>query len=340
MTKGSNADMDPVRRRVVCIGECMIELAHTNPHDLQMAFGGDTSNTAVYLARLTENLPIEVGYVTALGDDVYSDAMLEFWREEGVGTSLVARLAGRQPGLYAIRTDDRGERSFAYWRGEAAARDVLRDGRDAALSSELQNVDLVYLSGISLSILDDDQRRLLLEILKGAHDAGVKIAFDGNFRPSGWPDGEAAKAWFRKVFEITTIALPTLEDECAMFGKVDEKMVAARLHDFGVDEVVVKLGKAGCFLSTSDHSAIIEACPVDRVIDSTAAGDSFNAAYLAARLTGVAPKEAARCGHRLASEVVCHRGAVIAREAMPDLGDVGLNGLRLFSQNSFEERER
>ena len=295
----------------------MVELAHTGPKSLQMAFGGDTSNTAVYLARLTEGHGVRVDYVTALGDDSYSDQMLAFWQGEGVGTDLVTRLPGRRPGLYTIRTDERGERSFTYWRGEAAARELLRDGRAQALGAALEGADLVYLSGITLSILDQEQRTALLDILDDVHRAGGKVAFDGNFRPAGWPDAEEARRWFGEAIRRSDIALPTFDDEQALFGDADPAEVAARLHAWGVAEAVVKTGPAGCHLSAGEGAATIPTTAVEPVIDSTAAGDSFNAGYLAGRLLEMPPAEAATLGHRLAGTVVRHRGAVIPRDAMP-----------------------
>jgi len=307
----------PSGKRVACIGECMVELAHRGPDSLQLAFGGDTANTAVYLARLTRGQPIAVDYVTALGDDHYSDAMLAAWQVDGVGTGLVTRLEGRLPGLYTIRTDDEGERSFTYWRSEAAARDLLKDGRDAALATALERFDLLYLSGITLSILDDGQREALLGLLDRVRNHGGKVAFDGNFRPAGWPHVAAAQRWYGDVLVRTDIALPTLDDEQRLFGDVDAAAVATRLHDRGVAEVVVKRGAAGCLLSTPSGVDIISTEAVDAVIDSTAAGDSFNAGYLAGRLLDVSPDDATRLGHRLAGIVVCHRGAIIAQSTMP-----------------------
>ena len=62
---------------------------------------------------------------------------------------------------------------------------------------------------------------------------------------------------------------------------------------------------------------MVAATPVARVVDTTAAGDSFAAAYLATRLAGGGPAAAAASGHRLAGAVVSHRGAIIPRDAMP-----------------------
>lgn len=304
-------------KRVACIGECMVEFSHLGGDALKMAFGGDTLNTAVYLARLTERTGISVDYVTALGGDAYSDAMLDHWRDEGVGTDLVTRLENRLPGLYTIRTDEKGERSFTYWRENAAARDLLKDGRDEALAAALEGYDLVYLSGITLSILDPDQRTALLDILNLVRNAGGRVAFDGNFRPAGWPNLENARAWFAKILAQTDIALPTLDDERSLFGDRDADAVAARLHGQGVPEVVVKLGASGCLLSGDGLREVIATTAVERVVDSTAAGDSFNAGYLAARLLNLKSKDAAKVGHHLAGSVIGHHGALIAREAMP-----------------------
>ncbi len=90
-------------------------------------YGGDTLNTAVYLARLG----VGVDYITALGDDSLSDEMIAGWAAEGVGTRRVARLPGKLPGLYMIQTDDKGERRFFHWRDSAAARSLMDLPRDA-----------------------------------------------------------------------------------------------------------------------------------------------------------------------------------------------------------------
>ncbi len=308
--------------RVATIGECMIELRHTDAQTLKIGFGGDTLNTAVYLARLGARTGIHVDYVTALGDDPYSDAMLAGWKAEGVGTSLVARLPGRLPGLYIIRTNAQGERSFTYFRSAAAARDLLRDGRDAGLAESLAGFACVYLSGITLSILDEPQRQLLLVLLDRLRAGCTRVAFDGNYRPAGWPDVEAARRWMTEVLRRSDIALPTFDDEQRLFGDADAGRCAARLHDLGVADVVIKLGVEGSQVSSLDGGSpvAVPTVAVARVVDTTAAGDSFNAGYLAARLLGRDAAAAAAIGNRLAAAKVQHPGAIMPRDAVPDLG--------------------
>ena len=305
--------------KVASIGECMIELRHRSPSELTLAFGGDTLNFAVYLARLTRQHDLRVDYVSALGDDAYSDAMLAMWQAEGVGTGLVARLPGRLPGLYTIRTDASGERSFTYWRSASAARALLQDGRAERLLGALAGYDLLYLSGITLSILDEDQRRDLMALADALRERGGRVAFDSNYRPVGWPDPAVARTTFEEMLTRADIALPTLDDDQALFGVADARQSADRLHHLGVAEVVVKRGAAGCLLSSAAFTGQVPPTPVAEVVDSTAAGDSFNAGYLAARLFGAEPEAAARLGGALAARVIAHPGAIIPAWAMADL---------------------
>ncbi len=308
-------------KRVATIGECMIELRHTDAQTLKLGFGGDTLNTAVYLARAGRDADIRVDYITALGDDRYSQEMLDGWREEGVGTDLVARLPGRLSGLYIIRTDERGERSFTYFRSAAAARDMLRDGRDARLAEQLAGYACLYLSGITLSILDDRQRQSLMSILDGLRAGGTQVAFDSNYRPVGWPRIDDARKWMNEAFRRCDIALPTLDDEQRLFGDSDADACLARLREIGVREIVLKLGSEGSLIWSAGAAAATRVAPmtVSRIVDTTAAGDSFNAGYLYGQLTGKEPAAAAAIGNRLAAVKIQHPGAIIPRSAMPKL---------------------
>jgi 2-dehydro-3-deoxygluconokinase len=305
--------------KVASIGECMVELRHRSETDLELAYGGDTLNFAVYLARLTRGRDVSIDYITALGDDRYSDAMLAMWRTEGIGCDLVARLRGRLPGLHTIRTDAQGERTFTYWRSASAARDVLRGAHGSRIGGRLAGYDLLYLSGITLSILDPTQRETLMALADQVRATGGRVVFDSNFRPAGWPDRNEARATLDRMLRRVDIALPTLDDDQALFDVPDAAACAARLHGLGVAEIAVKLGPLGCYLSSDGRAVDVPAEPVGRVVDSTAAGDSFNAGYLAARLAGAGPEAAGMAGNRLAARVIAHPGAIIPTAAMADL---------------------
>src|ERR1700712_1615310 len=165
--------MDAVMTRVACIGECMIELKQAEGGLFSRGYGGDTLNTAVYLARLGAS----TDYITALGDDTLSDEMVAGWAAEGVGTSRVARLPGKLPGLYMIQTDDRGERRFFHWRESAAARSLMDLPETANILDSLASYDVVYLSAITLSIYSRDGRTKLIAALMQARKQGTRIVF-------------------------------------------------------------------------------------------------------------------------------------------------------------------
>jgi len=303
-------------KHIISIGECMMELRHRDEATLTLGFGGDTLNTALYMSRAGAPQGLRVSYLTALGDDPYSDRMVAAWQEEGIDTGLVARLSGRLPGLYIIRTNAAGERSFTYFRMAAAARDMLRDGRAESLRDKVAAADCIYLSAITLSILDDGQRRSLMAMLDAARARGAEVAFDSNYRPSGWPSPENAIHWMTEAWRRATMGLPTLDDEQRLHGDAGPEQCAARLRKLGVAEVVVKLGERGCYVGAGETGQNVAAVAIDRPVDTTAAGDSFNAAYIAGRMSGLDPLTSARKGNELAAIVVQHPGAIIPRAAM------------------------
>jgi 2-dehydro-3-deoxygluconokinase len=261
--------------------------------------------------------------VTALGDDALSEAMVAAWRAEGVGTQEVLRVPGRLPGLYMIERDARGERSFLYWRDRAPARELF-DRLDPAALERLSRFDWLYLSGISLSLYDDESRARLRELLAATRARGGRIAFDGNYRPRGWSDLERARRAFNEILPLVDLALPTLEDEQALFGDADAAACLRRLKVHGIAEIVIKRGSLGCLIDACGAPIAIPPTRVVEPVDTTAAGDSFNAAYLAARILGASPDEAARAGHRLACAVIMLPGAIIANQAMPkDILSIG-----------------
>jgi 2-dehydro-3-deoxygluconokinase len=298
--------------KVACIGECMVEFAQSDGNLFRRGFGGDTLNTALYLSRLG----IDTSYVTALGDDPLSEAMLSAWRVENIRTDDVLRVPGRVPGLYMIERDARGERSFLYWRDRAPARELF-DRADDSMLERLADFDWLYFSGISLSLYGETGRAKLRELLAAARKRGGRIAFDGNYRPRGWADKETAQRAFSEILALVDLALPTLDDEQMLFGDADAEACVARLKAAGIGEVVVKRGALGCLIDADGARSDIAPPHALQPVDTTAAGDSFNAGYLAARINGAPPKEAARIGHRLAGAVIMTPGAVIPRDAMP-----------------------
>lgn len=300
---------------VASIGECMLELSGSaggGPDLWRMGFAGDTFNTLWALRALTPHSRA-CDYVTAFGDDPFSVRQMAFMREAGIGTADSPVIAGARPGLYAI-TLTGAERSFTYWRADAAARRLADD--PAALAKSLDNRALVYLSGITLAILDPAARAALITAVRDARDAGAAIAFDPNYRARLWSDADEARAATVEALGIATIALPTFPDEQALFGDTTPVDSAGRIAALGVAEIVVKDGDKPAAVRTGADVLELPAVPVASPVDTTGAGDSFNGAYLAARLAGDGPGQAARRAHRVAAAVVQRRGALAPFEVL------------------------
>jgi 2-dehydro-3-deoxygluconokinase len=297
--------------RVACIGECMIELSPAGERTLQLAYAGDVCNTAVALARLARGTDVSVQFVTRLGDERHSDAMLAEWRAEGIDTALVDRLPGRAPGLYLIELDERGERSFSYYRSESPARELLAGEDHAAmLRAGLEGADWVFLSAVTLSLLAPSSQERLLALLDRLRANGTRVALDTNYRPHGWPDPDTASRRIAQALARCDLALPTLDDERTLFGDRDLRACLDRVHGLGVPEVAVKLGPDGACVGWAGKSEQVAAVPDVDIVDSTGAGDAFDAAYLYARLTGSDPPAAAAAGNALAAATLGHRGAI------------------------------
>ena len=304
--------------RFAFLGECMIELSDLGAADGRVARGvaGDTLNAAVYFRRATAGLPVAVDYLTALGTDGLSERMLGFMQAEGLGTGAIPRFADRLPGIYAIEVDGRGERSFHYWRNASAARTMLGPG--GITDALLHAFDGQYLSGITLAILPKAARHLLVRACATLKAAGGIVAFDSNYRPRLWESPEDARATIDALWGVATVGLPSADDEAALWGDGDAGATLRRLARRGMAEIALKDGARGPRLWAGEEMPAGPFAPAERVVDTTSAGDSFNAGYLAARLAGHGPAEAAQAGHRLAGAVIGHRGAIIPPEAMPE----------------------
>jgi 2-dehydro-3-deoxygluconokinase len=293
--------------KIAAVGECMIELSRQDEKLWRMAYAGDTFNTLWTLRAL---LPSETvtDYVSAFGQDSFSAEQIRFMATHKIGSADSPLISGTQPGLYAITL--RGhERMFSYWRKDSAASHLA----DAvlALESSLAGRLLIFFSGITIAILNDVGRATLLRLLSEARSMGSLIAFDPNYRPHLWPDIDAARIAIREALAVVDIALPTFSDEEELFGDQSPSNTIDRLTSIGVSEIVVKDGANPASTSYNGEITSISAVPVELPIDTTGAGDAFNGAYLASRLSGETPLVAAQKAHKVAALSIGTRGALV-----------------------------
>ena len=307
--------MSEQKARAVCVGEVLIELARGADGRFALSCGGDAFNTAVYLARA--GVPgIEVAFASAIGDEPYSDSIIALAAAEGVSANLVLRVPGRQPGLCLVENGPSGERSFRYWRDGAPVRELFELPDWMRVAESLISARLIYFSGITLSLYSNNGLGRFLAVLEAARQQGVKVAFDGNFRPRGWKgDLARTRTVFIETLKRVDIALPAFDDEAVLWGDPSPEATVARLQAFGIGEIVVKNGPNSALVAAAGAQEFVPVPEVVVPVDTTAAGDGFNAGYLAARLSGSGPAQAAGAAHRLAGDVIRHPGALVPRAA-------------------------
>lgn len=308
-------------KKIAFIGECMIELNGKPFAEMWQSYGGDTLNSATYLSRVSSSKEIQVHYVSALGTDNLSKQMLKYWQADGIQTNWVLQDEQHQPGLYLIQLDAQGERTFLYWRNQSAAHYMVQHPDFAKVIAELQQVDVIYLSGISLAILPKNDRTFLMEQLSSLAKKGAEIVFDSNYRPALWDSLEEAQDCYLQLLPSVNIALVTFDDEQALWKDKTSRDTLERLHKIGIPKVIVKCGKNGAIFSDrylSQYGQVMTE-PILNVVDTTSAGDSFNAGFLNGYLRNKPLETCCQQGNRIAGIIIQYKGAIIDKVATSHL---------------------
>lgn len=303
-------------KKIHFLGECMVELRAGNESSMYQSFAGDVYNSAVYLKRVFPS--VETSIVTAVGQDNLSDKMVDVFKGESIDTQYVFRHGSKVPGLYLVETDDTGERSFTYWRSDAAARKVVDFLNDDVIS-QLATGDMFFFSGISLAVIEEEARELFWEKLELLKNAGIKLVFDPNYRARLWRNEAQAKEQFERALHISDIAMPGVEDLTELYSVDSAQGVIDFCRPFGLQELVIKNGPGSVITYEADTLLTHSITPVTHVVDTTSAGDAFNGVYLGARLTGKEISESVQLAAKAAGIVIQHPGAICPVVAFDEL---------------------
>lgn len=299
-------------KKILVIGECMMELKAIDANTMAKSFAGDVYNTAVYAKRWFSD--VDVSFFTAIGTDVISQQFELTCESEGISCQSMLRSDTRHLGLYAISTDEEGERSFTYWRNQSAATQMMLLLQQNEINTA--GIDIAYFSGISLSILSVESKALLIEYIEKLKNEGAQIAFDPNYRAHMWENKEQAVYWMEKAYALSDIVLPGIDDHNDLFGHQSAEEISEYFNQYNISEMVIKCGTKGVYAFNADKNAFhLPFSPAVTQIDSTAAGDSFAGTYLAARLKGDKIDEAVAYAAEVAKFVIQHHGAIVKQSA-------------------------
>ena len=311
-------DVDRDSIRIACVGECMIELVNRSSKSTwEPHYGGDTLNTCMYLARLFSEDKDSIYYVTRVGDDPLSKDMAQQWRDEGINCTYVEQISGRTSGLYLITTNLEGERTFFYWRADSPARELF-SGSNIPIIDILDQMDVVYFSGITLAILSDHGRNTLLNKMNTLIKNGKDVVFDINYRDKLWRNHSTAREWISQALKHTTLLLPSYDDVRQLFNIVDIDSAIRKLRSLTKADIVLKNGGADIRWVVNDAQGIIHSSPVDKVVDTPACGDGFNAGYLYAQTQNMPPQDCIQFADKVARRIMHFPGAIVPEAQFKD----------------------
>ena len=294
-------------QKVVLIGECMLELREGKDSVMHQSFAGDAYNTAVYQKR---GFPEQnVCFMSALGKDVVSDKLLHHCQQASLNNQYLSRKSEQNPGVYLVQTDDQGERSFLYWRENSAARQLMRFVDEGVIESMFDS-DLVFFSGISLAVIHPQDRPAFWAMLKRLKANGVTLAFDPNYRPRLWRSPKEAQEQFHLAYELTDILLPGIDDFSQLYGLTQLSEILEFCQPYDIHELVIKNGANSVYCQLGSNLIHLPIAPVENVVDTTSAGDSFNGVYLGARLAGKEIEHAVSLASKAAAIVIQYPGAI------------------------------
>ncbi|RYF15495.1 MAG: sugar kinase [Comamonadaceae bacterium] len=275
-----------MRTDILALGEPMVEFNQTGEgggRTYLQGFGGDTSNAAIAAARQGAS----VGYLSAVGEDVYGHMLRELWQREGVDARGVRTDAQAFTAVYFVTHDAQGHHFSFFRKGSAASRMTPQDLPRERIAA----AKVLHLSGISAAISDSacDTCFAAVDIAKGA---GVRVSFDTNLRLKLWPIARA-RAVMRELIRQSDICLPSLEDVQAISGLDDADALVDFCHELGAGVVALKMGAQGALVSDGKQRWRLQPHRCTPV-DATGAGDTFGGALLARLVAGDALPDAAR----------------------------------------------
>jgi 2-dehydro-3-deoxygluconokinase len=288
---------------IVSLGECLVEFNREESGAFHPGFAGDAFNALFYAARLGAR----TGFISSVGDDLFTPMIVEGIEREGIDTSRLLRVEGRRNGLYFIELDERGEYTFHFWRERSAATLTLLRQEIQELASYISTARVLLITGVTLAVMGGEGRlKELLEMVKGA----TAIAFDTNYRARLWSSPAAYRERFEEILPLIDILLPTRSDLEAIYPGEPIASVIERCAVAGPATIAMKCGADGCALR--DGSALHIQPPPEPIepIDTTGAGDAFNAGFLTMLLRDEPLERCCAAGQRVAARALRVRGAI------------------------------
>ncbi|MEM2091888.1 MAG: sugar kinase [Candidatus Bathyarchaeia archaeon] len=299
---------------IVGIGEALIDFIATEPVSYLEAsafrkfFGGAPMNTLVGVVRLG----LTAGAITVVGDDPFGHFLLKELRDNGVDVSRVRVKGNVRTTLAFVANDpETGERTFIFYRSP-----WVKGTSVDSLSPEdidydyISSAKILHVSGFSLS--ENPTRKAVLSAIKHARRMGVKVSFDPTLRLDVWRSERTLRRLYSAVLKLSDIATFSREEAEFIFGTSSPDEAADKALKYGVSVVGIKLGDRGALVKTWDGRRIYEPAFKVKPIDTTGAGDGWNAGLLVGLIRGWDLERCVKVANAIGALVVTKHGAITA----------------------------
>ena len=291
-----------------------ISSLENNSSNIKINFGGDTYNSAVYFSRLTNN-KTNTFYSTALGKDNFSKKMISRFKNENIKCDYIRTDGENPPGLYSIEINEKGERSFSYWRDQSPSKYIFLGSKGKKLVKDINNADVFYYTGISAGILDEKQRKDLIKIGSTATICG----FDFNYRSQLHYNKKVSQLLFNEINNRVDIHFVSFDDARELF-KIKNPLEIFEIINEKKNLILIRYKNSIIFKNKQQEIKTVTV-PHGKVVDTTAAGDAFNGSFLAIMNNNknISVEENILMSHSVTREVIKHKGAIISKNKMPKI---------------------
>jgi len=258
---------------MIAVGEILIDLTQTGYTEAGVPLfaaypGGAPANVAVAASRLGANAAL----IAKTGADSFGSYLRRTLSENNVDISQLHSGSGATTmAIVSVRAD--GEREFQFVRGADCA--LVPEEID---ESFIRDSKILHFGSVSLTA--GIARSATIRSVRAAHQNGVLVSYDPNYRAPLWRSEKDAIEWMALPLPVVDIIKLSEQELPMLTGSDDFDEGSRRLENMGVSLILITLGGAGAFCRWQGENFTVPGVPVAHVADTNGAGDTFFGAVL------------------------------------------------------------
>ena len=293
--------------KICAIGESMIEITNIQGSKFVQSFAGDTLNFLSYLNKKN----ISADYLTAVGGSKINKDFFYLLKSRSISNKFIHVDNKNETGLYLIKNDNKGEKSFYYWRDNSAAKIHLNKLNYNKISVALKKYDYLYFSGITLSVISNKKQNELLYAIKKIKNHNVKIIFDLNVRVKRWLSKKTLTNSMNLFLPYIDILFCSGEDIKNWKNNQSLEFFKKFVKFYNIKHAIFRQNASKNYVFLNNSLYQIMNKTKKKIIDSSGAGDGYNAAYISEYLISNDVYRSLKSAHFLGSKIVMKKGAIV-----------------------------